>query len=177
MMIEFTTKKIAGLVLLFSAGVAGAVVIAVGGGDEKPATPAGSGDNSGTGTVIGGNDDDGETGAPVAKGVFYISGEVGGLVPGKAASMPVTVTNPNPYPIEVLTLDTGVTTPPGASCPAGSLEVGRYTATGTPVTAPARGTVSVTVPVRLTDSTTQDQSGCAGTAFPLTFTGTARTTS
>lgn len=173
MMIEFTAKKIAGLVLLFSAGVAGAVVLTVGGDDKRPATPAGTGDNNGTGTVIGGNDDEGGE-APVAKGVFYISGQVGGLVPGKASSLPITVTNPNPYPIHVLTVDTGVVTPP--TCPAGSLRVGRFSA-DTTVTAPARGTVEVSVPVELTDSTTQDQSGCAGVAFPLTFTGTARTTS
>lgn len=176
MFVELTSKNVAMTLLLLFAGAATAVTVVS--RDERGARPTTDGGSTGTGTVVGGNDPEDGAGDPAApSGVFHIAGRVTGLRPGAAATLPITVANPNPYPIEVLTLDTGVVTPADAACPAGSLRIGRYVAgEGPAVTAPARGTVRVEVPVELTDSATQDQSGCAGATFPLTFTGTARTT-
>ena len=162
--------------LLVGAGAAGAVGYAVSADRSRPARPV-AGPQPGTGTVVGGNPSasPGPRGTPAGPtGTFSIEGQVAGLLPGRPATLALTVTNPNPWPIQVLTLDTGVTAPPGTTCPAESLRVGRYTFTGgTRYAAPARGTVVVPVSVELADSPTADQSGCRGEAFPLTFTGTA----
>lgn len=178
-MIEQTRQRLIVLLLLFFVGVAGAVTYAVAPSGEK-ARPAATGGQTGTGTVVGGNPQSpspqpGGPGNPQGpNGVFYISGQVTGLMPGAPSTLPLTIENPNPWPIQVLTLDTGVSAPAGSPCPASTLTVGTYTYTnGAKISAPARGTVVVDVPVELADSTTQDQTGCRGSSFPLTFTGTA----
>lgn len=164
----WTRPRVIGLLLLFSAGslATGAVLLAT---RREPARPA-AGQQSGTGTVLGGTPQ--APAGDAATGVFTISGRVAGLLPGQAGTLRLRVTNPNAYPIQVLTLDTRVTEPAG--CPAGSLTVGRYAYTDGPAfSAPANGTVDVEVPALLADSPTQDQSRCAGVPFPLAFTGTA----
>ena len=166
-------RRLVLVLLLLSAGAAGAAGYALA-TRTKSGAPAAGGEPSGTGTVIGGTPSPGPSGRPEAPGragVFSISGRVDGLVPGRPATLPLTVTNPNPWPIEIRTLDIGVE-PAGNGCPASLLEVGRYAFTGgQSFAAPARGTVVVPVPVRLADSPAHDQSACA--TFPLTFTGTA----
>ena len=165
-------RTLMGLLLLLAVGgAAGAVTIAIL-RDERPARPAAGGEQSGTGTVVGGTE--GTPPAGDTEGVFHIAGRATGLVPGRPATLALRVTNPNPWPIHVLTLDTDVTQPPGADCPVGTLRVGGYDYTsGEVYAAPARGTVEVPVRIELADSTGRDQSGCAGVTFPLTMTGTA----
>lgn len=177
--------RLAVLALLFSVGVATAVAVAAGGpSDNRPAQPAAQEPN-GTGTVVGARPTAQPTpggGRPTAQptpgggpsGVFSISGDVAGLVPGATKTLALTVTNPNPWPIQVLTLDTSVSAPDGSAC-ATTISVGRYTYSSGDalVTAPARGSVRVDVPVAYVDSLDVDQTGCAGTTFPLAFTGTA----
>jgi hypothetical protein len=181
---ESTRKRLGVLLIFFSVGVAGAVTYAVT-NESQPAKPAANGQQTGTGTVVGGpsaqptpSPDKGDNGSSNngggPKGEFYISGSVTGLTPGNATVLPLTITNPNPWPIQVLTIDTGVGTPTGSPCPGSSLAVGQYTFTnGTKITAAAKSTVQMTVPVTLTDSPTENQTGCLGATFPLTFTGTA----
>lgn len=172
-------QRLAGLLLLFGTGVVGTVAYALISGSDTPVSPAAQNPPSGTGTVIpavptpGATPGVTPTAAPV--GVFFIAGSVDGLVPGAARTLPLTVTNPNPYPIQVLTVDTGVAVPAAASCPAGTIEVGDYSFSDgdTRLTAPANGTVRVEVPVRMVDSLTTDQTGCRGVPFALTFEGTA----
>lgn len=182
-MIEQASQKLMVMLLLFSVGVAGAVTYAATRTASSSARPAAGGEQTGTGTVVGGNGAQSPSpqpggpgkGSPQGpNGVFYISGQVSGLVPGAPSTLPLRIENPNPWPIQVLTLDTGVGAPAGSPCPASTLTVGKYTYTnGARISAPARGTVVVDVPVELADSVTQDQSGCPGSSFPLTFTGTA----
>ncbi|HWL38495.1 MAG TPA: hypothetical protein VNQ77_20070 [Frankiaceae bacterium] len=182
-MIEQTRQRLMVLLLLFFVGVAGAVTYAATNESPRKATPAADGQQTGTGTVVGGNGPQSPSPQPGGpgkgnpqgpNGVFYISGQVSGLIPGAPSTLPLTIENPNPWPIQVLTLDTGVSAPAGSPCPASTLNVGEYTYTnGAKISAPARGTVVVNVPVELADSVTQDQSGCPGSSFPLTFTGTA----
>lgn len=184
-MIEQTRQRLVVMLLLFFVGVAGAVTYAATTGAPNKATPAADGQQTGTGTVVGGNGakspspkPGGPGNAQGPNGVFYISGQVAGLIPGAPSTLPLTIENPNPWPIQVLTLDTGVSAPNGSPCPASTLTVGTYTySSGAKISAPARGTVVVNVPVELADSVTQDQSGCPGSSFPLTFTGTAVKTS
>jgi len=170
-------RRLVLLLLLFSTGAAGAIAYAVVTARDEPAAPVAGGQQTGTGTVAGGaTPSPGGTAAPGRPaGSFTISGRVDGLLPGRPATLPLTVTNPNPWPIQVLTLDVGVNAPPGSPCPPGTVAAGRYAfGDGAPVVAaPARGSVVVAVPVELADSATQDQDGCRGTTLPLTLTGTA----
>ncbi|HEU0131552.1 MAG TPA: hypothetical protein VFQ85_11250 [Mycobacteriales bacterium] len=138
-----------------------------GDGSTGSGTPGTGSTGSGTGTV--GPDDGPKT------GVFFISGGVTGLTPGTTRTMSLSVRNPNPWPIQVLSLDTAVGAADRSPCPASSLEVGRYAfAAGLPhVLAPANATITVQLPAELADSLTTDQSGCAGATFPLTFSGRA----
>lgn len=185
-MITYVRQHLILSLLLFSVGALAAVTYAVAASDApgRQAAPVTGGEQTGTGTVVGGNgpsgpqspspEPGGKGNAHGPSGVFYISGTVAGLVPGQPGTLPLTITNPNPWPIQVLTLDTGVNAPAGSPCPPSTLTVGDYTYTdGARFAAPAKGTVQVSVPIELTDSATQDQTGCAGSSFPLTFTGTA----
>ena len=178
-MIDSLRPRLTVLLLLFSVGVAGAIGYAV--NNARQGTPAAGEQPSGTGTVVGAgpqspspNPSGGPGNAQGPTGVFHIAGDVAGLVPGEPGTLPLTITNPNPWPIQVLTVDTAVGDPSGSPCPAGTLTVGTYTyANGAKISAPARGTVTMSVPVLLQDSMAQDQSGCPASAFPLTYTGTA----
>ncbi|HEV2891895.1 MAG TPA: hypothetical protein VGX28_16095 [Frankiaceae bacterium] len=173
-------QRLAGLLLLAGTGVVGTLAYALIAGGDSPATPAGQTPPSGTGTVIGATPTPGAPSqappAPPVAGVFFISGSVEGLVPGTATTMPLTVANPNPWPIQVLTVDTGVAVPASVTCAAGTVDVGDYSYDegDAVLTAPANGTVRVDVPVRMVDSLTVDQTACKGTTFALTFDGTAR---
>lgn len=168
-------RRLAVVLLLFSAGAAGALALTASRGE--PARPAAGGPRNGTGTVVGGATPTpgGGSAAPQPAGRFSISGSVDGLLPGRPATLPLTVTNPNPWPIQVLTLDAGVTAPPGSTCPVGTLAVGAYDhGDGDPaVTVPARGSVVVDVRVVFADSLTDDQTGCRGATLPLVLSGTA----
>lgn len=183
-MITTNQHRLLVLSLLLFVGLAGAVGYAVSNstqGGDKTATPAAQNPPSGTGTVVGAKPTDppGNAGSPGPSGVFSISGTVGGLVPGAASTLHLTVSNPNPWPIQVLTLNTGVGAPNGSPCPASTLQVGDYTwhDGDAVVKAQAKSTVVVDVPVQLVDSLTQNQSGCPASTFPLTYTGTAVKTS
>jgi len=147
---------------------------------SSPGTPGGPGSTPTPGTSEG----PGQPGTPVEipgdpdvpiAGVFFISGSIDGLVPGSARTMSLTVTNPNPWPIHVLTVDTTVAVPTALTCPPGTVEVGDYAFDDgdASITAPANGTARVDVPIEMVDSLTVDQTGCKGTTFALTFDGTA----
>lgn len=144
--------------------------------EEPAATPGTDIPRVPNGTVAPdpGTTDPDDPQVPPALGVFYISGHAPGLVPGRPVRLNLTVTNPNAWPIQVLTIDTRVVDPVATTCPPGMITVSRYEdTTGEKLTAPALGTVVVPVTIEFADSATQDQSGCAGLTFPLTMTGTA----
>lgn len=177
-----TRARLAALLLPLSVGVAGAIGYAVNNSGDHSANQAGGNQPTGTGTVAAspspGGSGQGQGNKPPGtgpSGVFSISGQVGGLVPGAPKTLALTVDNPNPWPIQVLTLQTGVGTANHSPCPASTLVVGDYAYhNGDPVIrVAARGTTQVSVPVTLADSLTVDQSGCPSATFPLTFTGTA----
>ncbi len=148
-------------VLLAGAGLTATVAASLRGRPAAPAarTPDGTGVVTGSGSVP-------TRGEPLA-----ISGRVAGLAPGTPVTMSLAVRNPNPFPVRVRTVTTTVGPPDRAPCPARLLDVGAYG--GPPVAAPALSTVTVTVPVVLLDSLAEDQSGCPGATFPLTFGGVA----
>jgi hypothetical protein len=169
-------RRLMALLLPLSVGVAGAVGYAVSNHDAHKANQAADSPSTGTGTVgakPSASPAPGEANGP--KGEFFIAGTVAGLVPGSSGSVALTITNPNPWPIQVLTLNTGVGTPNGSPCRPTDLVVSDYTySAGSPVVkAQARSTVQMSLPVTLVDSLTADQSGCRASTFPLTFTGTA----
>lgn len=168
-------QRLAVLLLLFGTGAVATVAFALISRGGAPARPVADTPPSGSGVVVA-SPSPSAPAAPVARGVFFISGSVDGLVPGTAKTMPLTVTNPNPYPIQILTVDAGVAVPAAATCPPGSLSVGgyRYAAGDAVLTAPAGGAVLIDLPVELRDSLTEDDSGCRAATFALTFDGTAQ---
>ena len=107
------------------------------------------------------------------KGVFTISGSIGGLVPGVTQPMSLTLTNPNSWDIRVLTVDTAVGSPGVARCPSSALSVSPYVHAGGGVIVPRKGSTTLSVAVLLEDSTSVDLNGCPGASFPLAFSGTA----
>jgi hypothetical protein len=175
-----TRARLAALLLPLSVGVAGAIGYAVSNSGGHAANPAAGDQPSGTGTVAaspspGGNGPGNKPPSTGPSGVFSISGEVSGLAPGQSSTLSLTVNNPNPWPIQVLTLQTGVGTADRSPCPASTVAVADYHYNnGDPVVrVAAHGTTQVPVPIELTDSLIADQSGCPTAKFPLTFTGTA----
>jgi hypothetical protein len=115
---------------------------------------------------------------------FSITPQLGGLAalyPGAPAqALPLTITNPNPVPILVTSLQVRATAdPPGC----GSLEnlvlSGSSTSSVAPIEVPAGGSVSLPAPsasapsIQLRDLPVS-QDACQRAQFPLTFFGTAR---
>lgn len=113
------------------------------------------------------------TAAKEDKHEFSLAGAVSGLVPGVAKPMTVTVTNPNSWTMQVMSVTATVGSTGEANCPASALQVTPYTYTGGQgVVAPGKGSTTVTLSVVLADSLTVDTSGCPEATFPLTFAGT-----
>jgi hypothetical protein len=116
-------------------------------------------------------------------GTFAIAGAVSGVVPQDPArpplkQLPLTITNPNPWPIQVLEVATTVSTPGNPTCLPSWLTVGNYVyASGAGFTVAANSSVTapstLTLPVTLTDLFTVDQSPCQHKPFTVTFTGIA----
>ena len=79
---------------------------------------------------------------PSADMTFSISGSVAGLYPGAVKSLVLTVTNPFPDPIKVISLSTAVGGPDRAGCSASVLSVSGL---GSPVDIPAGENRPVTV--------------------------------
>lgn len=175
-----TVKTVVPLLLL--SGVAGVAVPVLVVRSAGPASPAATtGQSQGTGTVTQPPAETGSKAKPPAnddKHVFGIAGSVTGLVPGTTTPLVVTITNPNGYAIDLESVTTSVGSP-GGGCPTGSLVVAPYTRSpsGPAVTAPGKGTTTLTLQAHYVDSLTADQSGCRGATFPLTFTGTAEKSS
>jgi hypothetical protein len=112
---------------------------------------------------------------------FQISGSVGGLVPGMTKVIPLTLANPNAVPIHVTRVTVSVaggSTPPGCSSAANLV---LYQATGvtsgTPVTVPAGGRVTLTTFPRAPKigfrNLRTNQDVCKRKSFQLVYTGSA----
>lgn len=164
------------LPLLLLTGVVGvAVPTLVVRSTAQHAAPASAQPSSGTGTVTtstsktpGAKDKPKED-----KGVFTITGSLTQLTPGGSQPLTVTIANPNGYDIDVTSI-AAIVGAPNTGCPATALVVPTYTWTSGPaVTAPGKGSTTLTLTARYVDSLTSDTSACAGVTFPLTFTGTA----
>jgi hypothetical protein len=97
---------------------------------------------------------------------FQLSGELAGLYPGIETTLDVAVTNPQPFAIEVVSVDV-TALDAGPACPGALLEFGGIAST---VDVPPGSTVSVPVSVRL-DPAAPD--ACQGVTWSLRFTGTA----
>ena len=155
--------------LIFGSAAVGGWVL-VNRDEPTRASAAGNSGGTGSGRVVPADKEKDKD----DKGIFAIAGSVGELVPGVTQLMTISINNPNSWPIQVRTIDTVVGSPQVANCPANLLSVAPYRYTSGPgVTAPGKGTTTMTVPVLLADSTTTDQNGCPGATFPLTFKGTA----
>jgi hypothetical protein len=173
---------LAGSTLLLLSGVLSVAVPAAVMRQRASVTSA-SGTSNGTGTV---------TSSPAAgdkpatdkaakdpkpandKGVFTIAGTVAQLVPGVPKPMVVTVTNPNSWDIQVLTISATAGSTGKANCPASALSVAPYSySSGPGVLAPGKGSTTLTLSVLLADSAVTNTTDCPGTSFPLTFDGTA----
>jgi len=100
-------------------------------------------------------------------GTFTIAGSVGGLYPGASAQLVLTVSNPQPFAIDVTSITTTVGNP-SASCSASNLTVAAFSGN---LTVPGRGSAKVTVPVALSHAAPD---ACQGVEFPLTYNGLAQ---
>jgi hypothetical protein len=105
---------------------------------------------------------------------------LGALYPGAAAqALPVTITNPNPVPILVTSLDVRATADP-AGCASGEnlLLSGAGVSASKPLSVPANGSATLPAPgiaaptIFLRDLPV-NQDACQNARFPLAFTGKA----
>jgi LPXTG-motif cell wall-anchored protein len=97
---------------------------------------------------------------------FRLTGEVGGLYPGIESTVPVAITNPQSFAIDIVSVDV-TALDAGSGCPGSVLT---FDGVGSTVAVPAGGTVTVSVEVRL-DPAAPD--ACQGATWPLVFTGSA----
>jgi hypothetical protein len=103
------------------------------------------------------------------------------LYPGAPAqSLPLTITNPNPVPILVTSLQVRATAdPPGCGSAENLVLSGSSASSAAPIKVPASGTVSLPAPgasapsIQLRDLPVS-QDACQRAQFPLAFSGTAR---
>jgi hypothetical protein len=108
-------------------------------------------------------------------------GGLGPLFPGAPAqALPLTISNPNPVPIFVTSLQVRTTSDPAGCASADNLILAGSSASGAaPIKVPASGSVSLPAPgasapsIALRDLAT-NQDACQRTQFPLAFSGTAR---
>lgn len=108
-------------------------------------------------------------------------GGLGALYPGAAPqALPLTITNPNPVPIFVTSLQVRATAdPPGCGSAENLVLGGSSASSATPIEVPASGSVSLPAPgasapsIQLRDLPVS-QDACQRAQFPLAFSGTAR---
>jgi hypothetical protein len=106
---------------------------------------------------------------------------LGALYPGAPAqALPLAITNPNPVPIFLTSLQVKATADPAGCASAENLVLAGSSASSTaPVKIPAGGSVSLPAPgtsapsIQLRDLPV-NQDACQRTQFPLAFSGTAR---
>jgi hypothetical protein len=100
-------------------------------------------------------------------------GQAQTLYPGLARTLPVSYSNPNAFDILVTSYRASVSVPASqsAACPASSLEVPSGTVMLSPsLTAPRKGSVATTIPVRLSASAPD---GCQSVSFAITVSASA----
>lgn len=137
--------------------VAAGLAVAIGVARAAPGGGHGGGNGGGGGGV--------GHGSPPPK-ALVIAGEVEGLYPGGAATLPLRITNPHSFAVTVTSLVIEVLQPE-ANCPAGALVVDQPPL-GTVVPRDAATTVDVTVRMLATAP-----DGCQGATFPLRYTVSA----
>jgi hypothetical protein len=106
---------------------------------------------------------------------------LGALYPGAPAqALPLAITNPNPVPIFVTSLQVRATADPAGCASAENLILaGSSASSAAPIKVPASGSVSLPAPgvstpsIQLRDLPV-NQDACQRTQFPLAFSGTAR---
>lgn len=108
-----------------------------------------------------------------------LRGELEHLYPGyPAQQVPVLVTNPNPVPIEVISLTAGVASD-SPSCPAENFSLTPSSASpSAPLTVPADGAVGLPTATTSAPSISMlnlpvNQDSCRGAEVPLVFSGEA----
>ena len=98
--------------------------------------------------------------------LFSMTGNVDGLLPGLSTTLPVTVRNEQSYDIRV----TGVratAADASAACAATAISIGSFAGA---IVVPARGTVTVSLPVAMDPSAPQ---ACEAVTFPVDYVGDA----
>jgi len=106
---------------------------------------------------------------------------LGALYPGGAAQqLPVTITNPNPVPILVTSLDVRATAdPPGCTSGENLLLSGAGVSESNPLRVPPNGSASlptpgISAPTIFLRDLPVNQDACQRAQFPLSFSGSAR---
>jgi hypothetical protein len=99
---------------------------------------------------------------------FTVSGAVTGLVPGKPATLRLTVANPDAQAIQVLAVSATARSA-GPSCPGKLLDITAFTSTPKTIVA-GHGQAVVELPITLS---AQAPNACRKVSFPLTYTARA----
>jgi hypothetical protein len=99
---------------------------------------------------------------------FTVSGSVTGLVPGKPATLRLTVTNPDAQAIRILAASATAQSA-GPSCPGSLLDITAYAGTAQTIVA-GHGQAVVELPITLS---AQAPTACRKVSFPLTYTARA----
>ena len=118
-----------------------------------------------TDTNNNGNGNNGNGGGQDHKD-FTMSASVTGLYPGAVEPLPVLVTNPNNFAIAV-TINPITISDANDSCTSANI---RVAAPSEPVTVPGNGSTTVTLTVRMRNSS---PNACKNATFALTYSGTA----
>lgn len=118
---------------------------------------------SGTGSAV--------TAANASTPITWSAAEVTGLVPGgSAVNATVTFTNPNAYAVNFPAKTITVSSVSGATGCDFTSSLIRGTATLAAGVLAKNGTTTLQVPISMGDSTTTDQTACAGKTLSLGFT-------
>lgn len=136
--------------------------------DANAKTAAGSGGGNGVGNG-------GANGGP--SGTFSLSGTLSGVIPGQpAVNFPITITNPNPWPIQVLSVTPTVSSSASATCSTQWLTVTGYTyrSGSTAITVAAKSTGSMNLTAKFADSTSDDQTSCMDAPYTVSLAGNAQ---
>ena len=112
-------------------------------------------------------------------GTFYVSGSLNNLVDGVTnAAIPMTITNPNPFSIQVLGVQATIAAvPAGCVPPAGKtswLSVANFSSPpSSPITLgpSSRTSTALSLPAQFIDSKTDNQSNCIGKSYTMGYTG------
>ena len=109
-------------------------------------------------------------------GSFTLRGQVSGLVPGEERILRVLVSNPNQWPIRLLTVDVAAERASGTCRAGANLSIGSYDSRrphARTIIVQSRSKAVLSLPIEMVNAPHRNQDSCKGESFPLRFAGQA----